>query len=187
MSFVGGFDLELGHLTLVEGNWSYALSWLRTLRRRALRDCAGMSAERQGADRSALECLRGLVLASALASDTRSGARFAKQFAAEDPSSWSFIALGLFEEHREQRGYASRAYGEAARLARKAGDLHHIQQAYVGLARLDSLHLLRVRTDRQKGLKWLKAYPVRPPLTHIEQLLGLYWLDVYRGGAARSG
>jgi hypothetical protein len=298
--FVGGFDLHLGHLTLVEGDWNRALSRLRILRRRALREQARVSAskclvamlsfgspsyrlraarrlaqevrtvetierlgaaegssgharrahdlfgemralalkigdldgvhraevraqglgsragshkttyrsrislliqqakadpqrsfvalqrlrvafERRAARHSALECQQALVVASAYASDARSGAHFAQQLVGADPSGWSYIALGLFEEHLQHRSDAAFAYRAAVQLARWWGDLHHLQQACVGLARIESLDLLRDLPGRQIAQKALAAYPLRPPLTHIKQLLGLYWSDMYSG------
>jgi hypothetical protein len=135
------------------------------------------AAEVRDAHYTAVACGQGLVLASAQASDPRSGARFAHGLAQRHPSSWSYLALGFFEEHMRHPNEAARAYVEAARLAQACGDLHHLQQSSVGLARLGGAIAREMST--KLGSRLLKAYPSRPPLSHIRQLFGLYWSEIY--------
>ena len=93
------------------------------------------SALRRGGRRTAIECQRGLVIASSYAMDCMRGTRFAERLAVEEPTSWSYLALAFAQEHCERSSMAVAAYETALRLARREGDLHRIGEASNGLQR----------------------------------------------------
>jgi hypothetical protein len=139
-------------------------------------------ARRRRARQTVLLCQYGLVSAAAAASDIGASERAATDLVTLESSSWSFTARGFVLEHAKKDDLACAAYVRAAQLARRYGDRHHDYHACLGLARLGGLSHLPEAKQRALGTSAMKMFRRPLPLTHLRQVLCLYWFDVHGVG-----
>ncbi|HEY1690899.1 MAG TPA: hypothetical protein VGG39_01980 [Polyangiaceae bacterium] len=136
-------------------------------------------AHRRRAGHTLRECDRALLLASVAAADFQSAVAFGRRLARRSTSSWDLVGFSLACEHAGDVDEASSGYERALHAAIRHGDMHHRFHASLGLARHNEQSRIVDATSRRMAALGLRSFPSRPPPTHFQQSLGLFWAQVH--------